>query len=72
MNNERDRNQTTQPGNPNRDQQNQGGQKSGQFDRDQQQGGHKPGQFDRDQQGQQSGQDRQQGGMNKDREANQK
>jgi hypothetical protein len=71
MNNERDKNQTTQPGNPNRDQQNQGGQKSD-FDRDQQRGGQKPGQFDRDQQGQQGGPDRQQGGMNKDREFNQK
>ena len=70
MNNERDKNQTTQPGNPNRDQQNQG--KPGQFDQDQQRGGQKPGQFDRDQQGQQGGHDRQQGGINKDREAKQK
>jgi hypothetical protein len=55
--NERDKHQT-QPGNPNRDQQQQGGQKPGQFDRDQQQGGQKPGQFDQDRQHQQGGMDR--------------
>lgn len=57
MNNERDKNQS-QTGNVNRDQQ-QGGQKPGQFDRDQQhQGGQKPGQFDQDRQPQQGGMDR--------------
>ena len=66
-----DKNLNTQPG-TNRDQQNQGGQKpgrQGEFDRDQQQGGQKPGQFD---QQKQEGLDRQQGGMNRDREANHK
>jgi hypothetical protein len=58
MNNERDKNQGTHPGNPNRDQQQQGGQKPGQFDRDHQQGGQKPGQFDQDRQPQQGGMDR--------------
>ena len=57
MNNERDKNQP-QTGNPNRDQQQQGGQKPGQFDHDNQQGGQKPGQFDQDRQNQQGGADR--------------
>jgi hypothetical protein len=55
MNNERDK---TQPQTSNRDQQQQGGQKPGQFDRDQQQGGQKPGEFEKDRQHQQGGMDR--------------
>ena len=57
MNNDRDEN-PAETGNVNRDQQQQGGQKPGQFDRDNQQGGQKPGQSDQDRQHQQGGMDR--------------
>ena len=56
MNNERDKNQPTQPGNPNREQQQ--GQKPTDLDRDRQQGGQKPGQFDQNRQHQQGSTDR--------------